>query len=274
MMNTSIKTFQFLILFGVISCSNSEKKSNSKVIEDTYRPTLSSKKITEYLDFAYKGKTWDLLDNIFVEWHQNVGSNSVEFINQNDTISAIFEIFNTFYKPNEFLKFGSWEHPNTVKSKYIVIQNTILYSILKSKNIDKVNGINSRRTLLSNFRPPISSGNNNILYLTEEYAESFNIFLRPEAKPAGEIEEGEPSGYRVKSQRKAELLKSYIPVNYDYLEHYWHLETHPYINVIFFNKSLTKAKIDFYVGQLGGEAILEKKENGWFIKQIKSNLED
>ena len=42
---------------------------------------------------------------------------------------------------------------------------------------------------------------------------------------------------------------------------YWHLETHPDIGGIIFNKTLTKAKIDFRVGYQDGKAILERNGN-------------
>lgn len=276
MMSASAKIFLVLILFGAISCGTSPKELNFKVVEDIYKPVHSAEQIGEDLEFAYQRKETELTENIFEKWNKTVRPNTAEYIYQNDTISAIYEIFKTFYKPNDYLKFGNWGYRNYLKShyKYIVVQNTILYSVLNSNKINKIEGINVRKSLITNFRPPISSDSNHVLYLTEEYAESLNNYLSAEIKKARDNQLNNTSGYRIEKLVKAELLRSYIPVNYDYLDRYWYFESNPYINKIIFNKTMNKAKIDFSVGQQGGEAILENKGQGWFVKQIKSNLDE
>lgn len=271
-MNAVIKSFLIIIFFGTISCGPAPKESNLKKVEDSYKPVHSAEQITEDLEFAFYKREPVLIENIFAEWQKTVTPNTVEFINQNDTIAAIFEVFNLFYKPNDIHRLGVWEFYNDLNSncKYILVQNKIQYSILNSNKINKVDCINSRISLLNNFRPPLASVGMNILYQTDEYEESFIDFLGYAA--LREIKEiGISSEISDETQTKYELLKDYIPVYIGQKENIYHFETYPYVNRIFFNKSITKAKIDFIVGAQSRIAILKKKGRNWVNIESKND---
>lgn len=271
MMNAVIKLFLIIIFFGTISCGPAPKESNLKKVEDSYKPVHSAEQITEDLEFAFYKKDPVLIENIFTEWQKTVTPNTVEFINQDDTIAAIFEVFNLFYKPNDIHRLGVWEFDNDLNSncKYILVQNKVLYSILNSNKINNVDWIKSRKSLLSNFRPPLTSEGINILYQTDEYEESFINFLGYATLLTIE-EKGKFLGILDETQTKYELLKGYIPVHIGQKENFWHFETYPYVNRILFNKSITKAKIDFSVGSQFGMTILQKKGRNWVIIESKN----
>jgi hypothetical protein len=273
MMNIFIKTLFAASFLGLISCNKPQEKKKKQRIEDIYKPVHTAKQISEDLEFAYKQMEPELIEDVFTEWQKTVKSNTTEFINQNETISAIYIVFNTLYKPNDLLKIGNWACINDINlnCKYVVIQNQLLYTIVNSNNINEIELINSRKELISNFRPPINTEFKNVLYLTDEYEESINDFLGIESTG---IEAGgimKPSGTQGKNNKKCELLRSYIPVLHDYWGRNWHFETYPYVNRIIFNKSITKAKIDFYVGFQSGEATLQKVGKSWIIKESKIN---
>lgn len=271
MTSAVIKSFLIIIFLGTISCGSVPKESNLKKVEDSYKPVHPAEQITEDLEIAFYKKDPILIENIFAEWKKTVTPNTVEFINQNDTIAAIFEVFNLFYKPNDIHLLGVWEFDNDLNSncKYILVQNKIFYSILNSNKINKVDWIKSRKSLLSNFRPPLTSDSINILYQTDEYEESFIDFLAY-AAPRVIEEKGKYLEISDETQAKYELLKDYIPLRIGQKENIWHFETYPYVNRILFNKSITKAKIDFSVGSQFGMASLQKKGRNWIIIESKN----
>lgn len=273
-MRAITKSLLGITFFGTISCGSPPKESNFKVVEDIYKPVHTAQQITEDLEFAYKQMEPVLIENLFSEWKENIKPNTVEFINQNETIAAIYNVFDTFYKPNDLLKIGNWACVDDINLNcgYVVIQNQIGYSIVNSNNINEVDWNISKKNLISNFRPPITSQSKNILYLTDEYEESINSFLREKSIEPEDVEIIQHFRNQG-NNRKIELLKHYIPILHDYWGRTWQLETYPYVNRIIFNKSITKAKVEFYVGFQNGEAILQKEGKNWIIKDSKINLE-
>jgi len=71
------------------------------------------------------------------------------------------------------------------------------------------------------------------------------------------------------SEKKYNILRSYIPILHGHWGGYWHIVTHPDVSIIIFNKTLTKARVDFSFGYQGGETILEKEGDDWVIKESK-----
>ena len=259
-MRTIIKSLLSITIFGTVSCGSPPKESKFKIVEDNYKPVHTAQQITEDLEFAYKQREPVLIENFFSEWQKNVKPNSIEFINQNETIAAIYSVFDTFYKPNDLMKIGNWACVDDINlnCEYIVIQNQIVYSIVNSSNINEVDLNISKKNLISNFRPQITSESKNVLYLTDEYEESINDFLGKESSEPLEVEAMQPSQNQG-NERKIKLLKQHIPILHDYWGRTWQLETYPYVNRIIFNKSITKARVEFYAGFQNGQALLEKK---------------
>jgi hypothetical protein len=261
--------------FGLVSCGqqqNGETKISNVKVDDTYKPTFTVNQLNDKLEFSFKQMKPDSFEQIFVDWNREIKPNSDDFIHQNDTINAVFEVYKEFYMPLDLLKLGDWEWGNDLnsKSKYVVVQNKIFYSIMLTENFDDFDWQKSKKDSIENFRPPINLDKNKILYLTDEYAKSINKFLGTESTKLGEGNIMNPSRPEGESEKRYEILRPYIPILHGHWGGYWHLETHPEISVIIFNKTLTKAKIDFRVGYQGGETILEKNGNNWTIKESKA----
>jgi hypothetical protein len=271
-----IKTCLLLAaIWGLISCSNdSENKSiitNIK-IEDDYKPAYNSSELNNKFNISIDSLKTFGIDAFMAEWNKTIKPNSEDFINQNDTMNAVFSIYREFYKPLDLLKLGDWEWGNKLnsKSKYIVIQNKVFYSVLSTNNLDDYDWKTSKRDSIVNFRPPVKLEKIKTLYLTDEYAESINIFLGTLSTVVGEDNIMSLSKPKEESEKRYEMLRSYIPILHGHWGGYWHLETHPNVSIIILNKTLTKAKIDFRVGYQGGETILQKKGADWVIKESKA----
>lgn len=263
------------IFFGLVSCGqqrNVDTKISNVKVHDNYKPTFTVAQINDKLEFGFKQIQPDCFGQIFVDWNKTIKPNSNEFIRQNDTINALFNVYKEFYKPLDLLKLGDWEWGNDLNSKckYVVVQNKIFYSVLLTDNFDDFDWEKSKKDSIDNFRPPIDLDKDKVLYLTHEYAGAINKFLGTESTELGEGNIMNPSRPESESEKRYEILRPYIPILHGHWGGYWHLETHPDISVIIFNKSMTKAKIDFRVGYQGGEAILEKSGNNWTIKESKA----
>jgi hypothetical protein len=214
----------------------------------------------------------DSFNQIFIDWNRMIKPNADNFIYQNDTINSVFNVYKAFYKPLDLLKLGDWEWGNELNSKckYVIVQNKIFYSILSTDSLDEIDYDKLKTDSINNFRPPIELEKNKVLYLTGEYAKTLNKFLGSTSTELGEGDIMNPSRPAGESEKRYELLRPYIPILHGHWGGYWHLETHPEINLIIFNKSLTRAKINFRVGYQGGEAILEKSGSDWAIKESKA----
>ena len=210
-------------------------------------------------------------DEFFEEWNRSVQQNSDDYINQNETVKSIFDIYKVFYNPLDLLKLGDWEWGNDLNSgcKYVVIQNKIYYYIMPDDNLDGPYW-NEERDSISNFRPPIDLSPDKVLYLTEEYEKALKIFLGSESTEFGEGSIMNPSMPAGESQKRYESLRRYIPILHGHWGSYWHIVTHPEIIDIIFSKNLDKACVYFRVGYQGGEAMLSKTGNNWEIESSRA----
>ncbi|MDP2060327.1 MAG: hypothetical protein U1C58_02035 [Flavobacteriaceae bacterium] len=263
------------VFFELVSCGQQQNRDNkigNPKVEDTYKPTFTVTQLYDKFEFSFKQMQPDSFGQIFVDWNRTIKPNSDDFIHQNDTINALFDVYKAFYKPLDLLKLGDWEWGNDLNSKcrYVVVQNKIVYSILLTDNFDDFDWQKSKKDSIENFRPPINLDKNKVLYLTDEYAKSIYIFLGTESAKLGEGNIMNPARPDGDSEKRFEILRPYIPILHGHWGGYWYLETHPNIGIIIFNKTLTKAKIDFRVGYQGGEATLERNGNHWTIKESKA----
>lgn len=260
-----------LILFiSLISCGKTPnyKQSQGKVA-DSYKPIHNDTILSEKLELAYKLNSKDSLENFFSYWNQTIKSNDKSFIEQNDTIKAVFDAFKMFYKPLELLNLGTWicGYRFNTEFKYVVVQNNIDYSVIMSNNFKDIEFKNISRETISNFRPPISLDSKNTLYLTSEYEIALYQFLGTDSNEVGSPKITTPSRTASEKQNRYNMIRTFIPVICDHWGLDWLLATRPYISLILFNKNLTIAKIYFSICYEWGEAILIKGFSGWIIKE-------
>lgn len=255
-------------LTGLLSCGQTQQSPplilHTKV-DDAYKPLFSRPQIQDAFELCYKKGQLFNFGQLFVEWNKTVKPNSDSFIRQNDTIYSVFAVYRAFYKP--------FDHPlgNNLNSNsiYAVVQNTIFYSILNNDSLDNFDWDKSKVDSIADFRPPINVSKDKVLYLTKEYNASLNHFLRTESHKLSGSRPIKPPRPQGESVKRYQFLRLYIHI---LTGHWWgwgHIETHPFVTVLIFNKTLTKAKIDFEVGDQGGSVLLEKHGTAWTIKKSK-----
>ena len=103
-------------LFGLFSCGHSQTKKQPIVISDNYKPAYSAELLNDKFESVFKQVSTETLGQVFLEWNEKVRPNTTEFIEQNDTIKAVFEVYKEFYKPLDLLKLGNWEWGNRLNS--------------------------------------------------------------------------------------------------------------------------------------------------------------
>lgn len=254
-MNKTTAIFISIVLF---SCKNPKSYKENPLISDKYIPTYTQQEILNKLNKGYKiyeeKNTIDSFQKTFDEWNKNIKPNSKDFIYQNDTIKAVYSIYNAVYKPFNLSILGKLEVRNdfNFNSIYTVVQNKIYYSVVESDSFSNYYQFFSKEDSISNFRPLIGTRKTKILYLVPEYKLALEKFLNEEI-----------------SEKKYKIIRNLIPIFHAPSLNYWNLETQPQIDKIYFNRSLSKSIVSFRVRYEGGEAQLIKTVNGWKIIQSK-----
>ena len=271
-MTSSIKRCAIgAIIFRLFSCEKHQSSNYSKV-NDNYRPNATVAQITDKLNSSFSQNKPDSLESFFADWNKSVSPNTNGFVHQNDTIAAVFSVYKAFYKPFNLLVLGKWEWGNNLnsRSKYAVLQNKIYFLTLPADGINYFGWKSLKRDSISNFRPLTDLPSDKVLYLTTEYSKSINIFLGDESTSLGEGNIMNPSRPTGNSKKRYNALVNYIPLLHGHWKNYWHLETHPEVSLVLFNKTLTEARVYFRVGYEGGVATLMKVDVNWVIKASES----
>ena len=273
LLSTVILLLLLLIVYLWFVSYGQQQNDNNRInyveIEDIYEPTFTATQLNDKLESFFEKAQSDSLEKMFLEWNSEIEPNSDVFISQNEYINAVFDVYKEFYKPLGILKFEDygWTSERNSKSKYVVVQNKIFFSILNNDNLNSFKWGKSQKDSIVNFRPPTSLEKDKVLYLTDEYADALNIFLGTESTKVGEEGLMNPSRPKGESVGRYEMLLPYIPILHGHWGGYWHLETYPYVRIIIFNKTLTKAEVAFRIDYYGGETILEKEGERWVIKK-------
>ncbi len=248
-------------------------KGQVKIEFESHVPKHSTKELTLKLDSLYQNQDSLGLKNFFNEWTQDVKQNEVKYVRQNNRIKSVYDIYKTFYIPDSPFDLGDWEafHIPENSLEYYVIQNKIYYSILPDNNFDKFNWQTHKIDSINNFKPRLENlGQKRTLYLTSEYSKAINVFLGSEYKDMGQDNIMNPALPEGESEKRYKFLEKHIHILHGHWGNYWHLETHPKVEVMVINNNLTKAVIYFRYGYQGGETVLEKKNKEWIIKSSKA----
>ena len=115
------------------------------------------------------------------------------------------------------------------------------------------------------FRPKIEFKNVRILYLTPKYSKIINEFLGNKYYPLGTGGIMNPARAKGTSEKKLDFLNSKMKIIYGHWGGYYHIETHPDVFSIDFNKDLTLAKVNYRLGYQGGEATYKRHNGKWIF---------
>lgn len=251
-----------ILLLFFFSCENNDS------FYDLYgndENKVDYKLITESLSDAYDEQSKEKLVSILDYWNKQIKSVNNDIIT-NDTIKTIYELYQEFYKPFSINILGNHEWGNNFYSdvKYIVIQNKLYYNF-DSKTYNQIDSI-------VDFRPEINFEGAKTLYLSDNYKTALYNFLGTDFY-----------AYNNNYNQDSVLNNSYKKMQFLYPQlliypgrwgGYWHLETHPYINFISFNKEMNKATISFRVVYMFGIALMEKQGEIWKITSSTLNMSE
>ena len=251
------------------------------------------------LNHAYKTKSKTELKQFFDNWHKEIPPISDSELTKLDTIQrAAYQVFEAFYHPNLYTNFKHWKWDSVYgSSAYLIIQNRleidmedslsvtkedtlarILFKIKCIKNdsmrniylheyekygltdhIANVFSVFSSNTdhkpidSISNFRPKIDCESKIQLYLTSHYDSMLTAFF------------GRLDGSRL-MKSKISFIGNFTTI--DLFPNFglgWELHylTYPQVYHICFDKSLTRAVVEFGPGTQGEAGLMVKINNQW-----------
>lgn len=130
------------------------------------------------------------------------------------------------------------------------------------------NDVISRDTI-TNFRPSISCGDKDVVYLSSSYNTGLTTFLGTRIK-----KNKERLNYLYylsdKEVTKRQLfLEQNIKIWRGHWGAYWQLLTYPQVNIMVFDKDREYVKVFFRIVYQGGEALLKKENGKWNLISSK-----
>lgn len=248
-----------LLIIGNLSYACAQKNTK-KIHVDNYIPAYTSDQLFHKLKYYIDHKQKDSIDYFFQEWHASIKPNTDKYINSNDTLRAIHDIFRIVYKPFNLndLQRWKWENNQNERAKYIAVQNEIYYAIVTKEDDEDILDTPWAGGLhLTDFRPHVDVAPEKVLYLAPEYNEALTKLLKLRLSMVDKY------GNIVYTQDYCKIIYPYIPVSVGHWGNYWHIETHPHIHSIAFDTKMSTAYAFFRIGYGGGKAKLEKKNGKW-----------
>ena len=225
------------------------------------------------LEKAYTEKSDQLYEEFLQSWNKDI-----QAVKTTDSLSDIekdiYEIYIDFYNPFKLRRVGTgeWGAKLYADIEYVIVQNSIYaYTYdLDNLNYDFTTRITGRldsliiaKDSIMNFRPGVSFNKTPVLYLTPEYDTLINRFLGTEHYELGDGGIMNPARAKGESEKRVEFLNTKLEIIYGHWGGYWHIETHPYVFSIEFNKDRTLAKINYRLVYQGGEADYKKVNGKW-----------
>lgn len=229
-------------------------------------PGLEPQAIIDSLTDAYSSGSEEKLRNILDYWHnenQNIKTSEIE----NDSIRDIYEIFQCFYTPLDIGRIGQHEWGSEVYKgvKYIIIQDKIYYDFEYDSYSENI--VDS----VCDFRPEFTFDNADVLYLSLNYEIALNAFLGSDYFPLGTFGIMNPALPSEESYKRQQFLNKYLRIFHGHWGGYWHIETHPEIWVMHFDKDMQKVRFGFRVVYMFGDAYLEKRNGKWELVSSEIN---
>ncbi|MBN2092147.1 hypothetical protein JW964_21185, partial [candidate division KSB1 bacterium] len=237
---------------------------------------LNSQLILENLTDAYSKDSDSLLNKFLENWyHAYQPKSSDEISSENELIQYAYEIFDKFYSPFDLARIGrsEWGDSLYYGVDYIIVQNSIKLLVYDSDSLkfnsifDNTDSLILKKIDVTDFRPPVQFEQARVLYLTSEYDSCLNRFLKTTHNPLGADGLMNPASAKGESLARQMFLNRHLRIIHGHWGGYWHLETHPFVFNIEFNKDKNYARVNFKLVYEGGEAIFIKQNNEWIMKK-------
>ncbi len=223
--------------------------------EDYDQLSVSAKTIYHLLSATYYDSCFNCLENMLQEWNKKYSPQETIA----DSLQDIYDVYREFYSPWNLARISDSEFgPNIYNGvKYYIIQQSISY------NYD-FRSYSGNYFTINDFRPVINNDTINILYAKKDYISALECFLG-----TGYLEFNEdnmiPTLPYEEINRRHNFLNKYLTFFHGHWGNYWHMETHPEVGSISFNKTKDSALVNFRLGYQGGEAVLGKENNKWIV---------
>ena len=227
------------------------------------------------LKYAYKRNSDKKLISFLDNWNSTIKPNEDSSIYNSELKKDVLEIYKKFYNPFDFNKTGvdkKWDSLY-LSVKYVLIQDRIDIIVLNNDSyiswlnlVDFLGILDSvilSKDSIINFRPDINFPNAKTLYLTNGYYKILNNFLKDKHYPLGYGNLMNPARAKGSSFRKVQFINKYLGIIQGHWGGYWYIETHPYVNLVIFNKNRDIAKVEYRLAYRGGEAYFKKEKGNW-----------
>ena len=227
------------------------------------------------LENAFKNKSIEKYDIFLEKWSLESCPN-----NRIDTLSnihrAVYEIYQDFYNPFDLQRIGSGEFGNELYEgiKYYIIQNFIGIELLNTDSLNFSTFENTSPFLIKkdsiiNFRPKLELVQAKALYLYPTYDKIINQFLGHKYYPLGRGGIMNPAKAKGKSAERLNFLNSRLKIIHGHWDGCYHIETHPELFEIQFNKDITLARVNYRLVYQGGYAIYKSENGKWQLQDAK-----
>lgn len=239
---------------------NKENKENDQF--------LSIQEVNNILTTAYSEKNNEAVAKFFKQWNKT-STIHTKTKYESDIEENLYEIFRVIFQPYDLHKigYGSWKNDDLDRNKgakYIIVQKSLRYAI--SDDLKLPDGFTHKDALyLNNFRPKVDLPDTKVLYLTADYEIGIVNFLGLMHTPFGQGSIMAPSYPKGESLKRKEFLTPYVPLLYGHWGGYWHVDTHPEVELVIINNKMNRAYVTYRVGYRFGHAVLYKAKNKWAI---------
>jgi len=235
--------------------------------------TCFGQKELKKLKKAYEAKSQSQLESFLQQWQSE--SKPISFPDSlSDLQKDVYQIYEDFYNPFNLSRVGSGEWGDSLYAgiDYVIIQNQLLINWYKTDTLnfrffENTDSLILSKEMIGNFRPDITFEQAKTLYLFPQYLKIINTFLRSKSYPLGFGGIMNPSRAKGESAERLQFLNEKLKIIHGHWGGYWHIETHPYVYSIEFNKDRTIASVNFRLGYQGGSATYIKKDGKWEMKQ-------
>lgn len=222
---------------------------------------------SDQLESSFKKNSKEELIEFLDNWNKEI--QPFDYSKSTDLIRMGYEVYKKFYDPFNLYKIGlelQTERLDWVR--YVIIQHRL---DINHVNLDSLNhgyfenydSLLLAKDSIIDFRPALELNDVKTLYLTTEYRKVLLDFLGDKHRPLGFGGIMNPARSRGNSEKKQEFLNRLLIIIYGHWGGYWHLETHPQVFDITFNKSKDLAVVHYRLGYEGGDAYYRLKGTQW-----------
>ena len=238
---------------------------------------------------AFHEQSDEKLLEFFNNWADDVKSNEKEAANP--YVAEAHKVFAAVYQPlhPEKLSFSGFQK-RYQDVPYFIVQGS-LWEISQAEKLPQKGfpyGIALPVTMLDSmveFRPTVSFENKKIVYLTTGYQKlldsilserraDFNFYSDEQNDTIQDFDEWFAIVWERESSfknRMVSFLEKAALIDLPHFDGSWQYVTYPTVERIVFDKKMRRAMVRFGFGNMGGEALLKKRNGTWTIVTAQWN---